>query len=220
MDQDPRVEENLREMIRLLLQIPDADLPEFREDPYDNRMRIKISSGLRAGHTGPGLLLHVLAQMDGKDLNQFRQRHGQKWRQDITKEFLNQYDTRIGLHFTYSPYTGITQKISQDWTRLYDGIRPIGHLKFFFSEEDRDAALYDEDTKDPWPEDEIWACTTEEALFHILRLQQRTGLANSTGIAYCNCNGPCESGKECRKADTILGKVYQDFLKWSAEEQQ
>ena len=140
------MEQHLQEMIQLLLGIPDADLPEFQHDPYDNGMRINIERGLQRGRTGTELLLHTLAGMDGKELDQFRQRNGKKWRQAITNRFLDQYSNETGLHFTYSPYTGITQDISSDWTSLYNGIVPMGHLTFFNNQDERDRSLLDEDT--------------------------------------------------------------------------
>ena len=213
MEFDPRVEDGLREMIRLLLGIPDADLPEFRDDPYDNGMRMKIQRGLDGGHTGGELLLSTLARMDGRELDQFRERNGKKWRQETTRRFLEQYDTGIGLHFAYHPYTGITQDISRDWTVRYNGIVPMGHLAHFFTPEERDASLRDQDTGERWPESEVWACGTGEALFHILRLQQLGG-GPRTSISWCDCDGPCDPERECRKADQILEKVYRDFLEW------
>ena len=173
MDWHPETEHHLQEIIKLLLGIPEPDLPEFRQDPYDNGMRISLDRQLKAGRTGNELLLHVLAGMDGKELNNFRERNGKKWRWAHTTRFLKQHEGDTSLHFTYHPYTGRTGDISQDWTLVYNGITPMGHLTVFFTEEERDASLYDEDTGARWPENEIWACETQEALFHILRAKQR-----------------------------------------------
>ena len=227
-----QVEQHLQEIIKTLLRIPDADLPEFKNDPYDNGMRIRIERELERGRTGPDLIIHTLTGMDGKRIDQFRERNGRKWRREVTSRFLDQYSssssnssstraTAIGLHFTYAPYTGITHDISSDWTSLFDGILPMGDLTFFLTQDERDRSLKDEDTGERWPENEIWACGTREALFHILRLQQRAGSGRLTQHTRCGCDGPCTPEGECgRKAEPILEQVYQDFLEWMSQEKE
>ena len=90
----------------------------------------------------------VAHDMDGTDINKYRQLTGQTYRANETRNYLETAGAVNDpkLWFNYQPYTVITSNISSDWTSAYNAIIPMGRLSHHQSIEDRQKALHDPDT--------------------------------------------------------------------------
>ena len=156
--------------------------------------------------------------MDGTQLNNHRQLTGKSYRRDVTQAYVDTLlpITTPQLWFIYEPYTGITSDIDSDWTAGYAGLIPMGRLTFHHTPEDRQRSLYDPDTGERWPSNEIWPVEYQEALYHLLRTNQISKDWKGWA-AHCGqdeCEYPCAHDTMAKE---ILDATWEHFLSWKGQ---
>ena len=161
----------------------------------------------------------VAHTMDGTQLNDMRQHTGKSYRRDLTQKYIQesrQEATPLPAFFIYNSYTGITSDVSSDWTRGYNGIWTMGSFDSYPTEKQRDAALYNEDTRKRWPENEMWPVSEEETLYHLLRIKQfRHDVPGwYVGCALDQCDRIYERCEHQETLNQALDLEWQKFLDW------
>ena len=161
----------------------------------------------------------VAHSMDQTQINAYRLLTGKSYRRDITNAYLQsrQHEKhRLPAYLTYSPYSGITSDISSDWTRGYNGIIPIGTFDSYPTPRERNAALYNHDTGEKWPESEIWPTEEPEVLYHFLRMNQYD--PNYTQwTSQCSSAGCTNTPTKCQHALSLRRAIvleWETFLEW------
>ena len=92
----------------------------------------------------------------------------------------------------------------------------MGHFDSYPTEEERDAALIDQETGKRWPEGEIWAVAEDETLYHIFRMKQFNQRKRRWAVGCAS--DPCD--RIYRKCDhqAVLDKAldaeWERFLNW------
>ena len=164
----------------------------------------------------------VAHAMDGTQINTYRLLTGRSYRNNITREYLESQRTeenRLPAFFIYNPYSGITSDIGNDWTRGYNGIIPLGSFQSYPTQDERHAALHDEDTGERFPETEIWPVEEDEVLYHVLRMRQYDS-RHLRWASYCGAVPCLKIPLKCDHAltlDRAFESEWKTFLKWQAD---
>ena len=92
----------------------------------------------------------------------------------------------------------------------------MGRLTFHQTPQDRKKALYDPDTGERWPDNEIWPVEYHEAMYHLLRIRQTDPQRESwaTQCGQDDCDYPCTHDAI---AKNILEQTWKHFLSWKEE---
>ena len=160
----------------------------------------------------------VAHDMDGTQINSLRLHTGKSYRREIIQRYIQdgrQESKALPGAFIYGPYSGITSDVSTDWTQGYNGIVPMGHFNSHPSEAERDAALIDQETGKRWPENETWAVSEEEMLYHLFRMKQYNHAERwAVGCASEPCDRIYLKCDHQVLLDKALDEEWKRFIDW------
>ena len=134
------------------------------------------------------VFMSLVKTIDGNSLDRFRQTNGGLFLTNVMREYIDdlksQENLGTSLYFIYHSYASNgdmgsaayaePEKVfaahpASDWTSLYNNIDLMGNFEAFLTEKERDAAMFDEDDGEEYPQIEQYPIDYHEALYYLLR---------------------------------------------------